>query len=185
MSRIRPWIIKKEEILDKRGPFTLISSQKENPRNGFVVDFLRIDSVDWVATIPITQDGEVVLVRQYRHAVDSISTEIPAGCAHREESNFAISARRELVEETGYDSDEIEALGFVHPNPGMMPVKAHIFMAKNVKKQTEQKLDDGEDIEVLLKPLGLISEMILKGEITHAMVVSAFALLKARHPELY
>ena len=185
MPQIRPWKMKKEEILDKRGPFTLISSHKENPRNGFVVDFLRIDSVDWVATIPITPEGEVVLVRQYRQAIDLISTEIPAGCAHQEESNFAISARRELVEETGYDSEEIEPLGFVHPNPGMMPVKAHIFLAKNVKKQKEQKLDDGEDIEVFLKPLGLIGEMILKGEISHAIVVSAFALLKAKHPELY
>ncbi len=177
---IHPWKVLQETILDRRGPFTLISSIRENPRNRHTMDFLRIDSIDWVCTVPVTPEGNVVLIRQFRQGVGKVCLELPAGCIDPGENNLAASARRELREETGYDSEDLEPLGHVEPNPGMMPVKCHLFLAKNVKKTGEQKQDDGEDIEVVLYPLSEIPEMIACGEITHAMIVATFAVLASR-----
>ena len=182
MPLLRPWKVLHEKNLDKRGPFTLVSSLRENPRNSITTEFLRIDCIDWAGTIPVTSDGRVVLVRQYRHGIDHPCLEIPAGCVHEDDENFSMSARRELLEETGYDSEEFEFLGFVHPNPGMMPVKCHIYLSRNVVRIRQQALDDGEDIEVVLQPLREIPRMIQSGEITHSMIISAFALLMFRYP---
>ena len=84
------------------------------------------------------------------------------------------AARREMCEETGYDSDEIFSLGMAHPNPAFMNNRCYTFFARNVCRIGEQKLDIGEDIDVCLIPLEKISELIQNGEITHSLVLNAF-----------
>ena len=185
MTKIQPWKVVREEILDRRGPFTLVSSVRQNPRNNYEMDFLLIGCADWAGVIPVTPDGRLVLVRQYRHGINEASLEIPAGVVDADDSDFSIAARRELREETGYDCEVLEPLGYVHPNPGMMPVRCHIFLARGVTPMHSQRLDEGEDIEViLLEPEKLRSE-IEQGRITHSMVLSAFLLLGSRYPDFW
>ena len=176
MKEIRPWIIHRQTVIDERGPFKIVSSVRENPRNGFMVDFLRVECVDWVFTIPVTPEGDIVLVRQYRQGIDDVCIELPGGCVDPDSTDYKADAKRELEEETGYTSNSFESLGTFHPNPGMMPVTCHVYIANNVKLNGSQTLDSGEDIEVMLVPMPRVLDMIHKGQIKHAMVISAISL---------
>ena len=176
MKEIRPWLVHRESIVDERGPFKIISSVRENPRNGFMLDFLRVECPDWVVTIPLTAEGDVVLVRQFRQGVNEACIEIPGGCIEEYSTDHLDDAKRELLEETGYSSEKYEYLGVLQPNPGMMPVKCYVYLAHNVKLSGSQTLDSGEDIEVMLAPLPRVLDMIHKGQIRHSLVISAMSL---------
>ncbi len=140
-----------------------------------------LDSGDWVNIIPVTADDRVVLIRQYRHGTNDMTLEIPGGMVDREDSSALHAARREMQEETGYDSEDIIPLGAVHPNPAIQGNRCHSFLARNVEKCFEPNFDTTEETEVVLVPLAHIPDLIRRGHITHALVVVAFhwyALLK-------
>lgn len=80
-----------------------------------------------------------------------------------------------MLEETGYDSDEIVSLGWVHPNPAIQPNHCHLFAARGARKVGKQQLDTNEETEVVLVPLAGIKKLIASGRITHALVIVAFS----------
>jgi 8-oxo-dGTP pyrophosphatase MutT (NUDIX family) len=85
------------------------------------------------------------------------------------------AARRELLEETGYRAGEIVQTGVIAPNPAMQSNRAWSFLARDVEQVGAPKLDGGEDIEVVKVPLAEIPARVAAGEISHALVVVAFA----------
>lgn len=170
------WKVLKEEVLGDCGLFKIKRSFRQNPRTGAVLDFLMVNGIDWVNVLPITEDGQVILVRQYRHGAEVFSIEIPGGCLNVGETDIYSCAKRELEEETGYTSDDIILLNSLHPNPAIMGVHCHCFLARNVKKVGEQKLDQGEDIEVIALPMSEFKDLILSGKISHALVVATYGL---------
>lgn len=161
--------------------FQVRRSVRQSPRTGVEIDFILIDGFDWVSVIPITAENEVVLVRQYRHGREIYSLENPGGVADYEGASFLENAQRELTEETGYTSPRIESLGAVDPNPAMFSVQCHLFVAWDCVPNQSQKLDDGEDIEVVKCPLAEIPNRILSGEISYAVTISAFAILGMKY----
>lgn len=169
------WEILKETTYEAFDIFTVKKSTRVNPRTNKKIDFVRIDGLDWANIIPITADQQVVLIRQYRHGSDDYTLEIPGGCVEVGEDP-ALSAMRELEEETGYSTKEVEYLGAVRPNPALMSNRCYFYVARGVQLKGEQRLDDGEDIQVVLKPLPEVIEMVKKGEISHSIVVAAFGL---------
>ena len=84
------------------------------------------------------------------------------------------AARREMQEETGYDSDDIIPLGAIHPNPAIQGNRCHSFLARNVEKICEPSFDTTEETEVILVPVGELPELVRQERITHALVVVAF-----------
>jgi len=84
------------------------------------------------------------------------------------------AAARELLEETGYQSEDWEQIGEVNPNPAIFSNRCFTFLARKVKKVADPKPDQAEDIEVILVPLSEIPELIRQGKIDHAIVVAAF-----------
>ncbi len=136
-------------------------------------EFFVVDAPDWINVIPVTDAGEVVLVRQFRFGIDSVTLEIPGGMCDRGETPEE-SARRELLEETGYAAREIVPLGWVHPNPAIQNNRCHTFLAKGVQRVADPHGDPDESFEVVLEPLSRIPELIRSGKITHALVVAAF-----------
>jgi 8-oxo-dGTP pyrophosphatase MutT (NUDIX family) len=86
------------------------------------------------------------------------------------------AARRELHEETGYDSDDLVALGAVAPNPAIQDNQCHMYLARNARRNGVQALDGAEEIDVMLVDLDDIPGLITGGQITHALVVVAFYL---------
>jgi 8-oxo-dGTP pyrophosphatase MutT (NUDIX family) len=143
-------------------------------------DFHVIESPDWVNIVPITPSGEVVLVRQFRHGIRDYTLEIPGGMVDADDPSPLVAARREMIEESGYDSQRIEPLGSIQPNPAIQSNRCHSFVAYDVERRHSPRFDSTEETEVVLAPLAAIPDLIRGGEITHALVVVAFHWLVLR-----
>jgi ADP-ribose diphosphatase len=137
-------------------------------------DFHVLESTDWVNIIPITRAADVVMVRQFRHGIRDCTLEIPGGMVDAADPSPLVAARREMIEESGYDSDRVEGLGSIHPNPAIQNNHCHSFVAYDVESRHDTHFDTTEETEVVLVPLARIPDLIRAGEITHALVVVAF-----------
>lgn len=144
-----------------------------NPRNGSTHDMFVLQQPDWVNILPLTPDDQVVLVEQWRHGTRSAHLETPGGLMEPGETP-EFCARRELLEETGYEAADVIRLGTVHPNPAIQGNLQHYVLAKGCRQVSGLQLDHAEDIVVRLAPLADIPRMIQAGEITHGIVIGGF-----------
>ena len=145
-------------------------------------DAFVIDAPDWINVIPLTDDRQVVLVRQFRFGVERVTLEIPGGMCDPGEAPEA-AARRELAEETGYQARELRPLGSVEPNPAIQSNRCHTFLALGAFPAGPPRPDPGEELELTTVPLDAIGGLIADGSITHSLVVSAFKLLDVREAD--
>lgn len=175
---IKKWEINTAKQVGDYKIFTVSQEESVSPITGKTHSFFTIHAKDWVNVVALTYENKVVLVRQYRHGVHDVTIEVPAGGLEIGESPIE-TGLRELKEETGYVTDEAEYIGFVHPNPAIFNNCCHTILAKHVIKDTPQKLDSTEDIEVEEWELDHISDAILSGVITSPFTISAFALYSA------
>jgi len=132
-----------------------------------------------VAVLAI-DDGKAAVVRQYRYAIDRVTTEIPAGKLDKIPGEQPVdAARRELREETGCTADTMEYLGMIYPSPGILTEKLYIFYAKGLHK-AEQELDDDEFLNAEWMPIDVLLKQIADGEINDCKAICAcmFAHLK-------
>ena len=144
-------------------------------------DFVVLDSPHWVNVIPVTDDGQVVLIRQYRHGTRCVGLEIPGGIIDPHESPEA-AAVRELHEETGFVAQRVRLLGRVHPNPAIQANYCYMYLAEGCRRVAEPHFDAFEQIEVLLHPLAQVPELIRREEINHGLVLNAFGFLALASP---
>jgi ADP-ribose pyrophosphatase len=172
----REWKSVRKECIQHFSIFDLLRETYISPRTGAHYPFYVLETLDWANIIPLTPDNNVVMVRQFRAGIRSFTLEIPGGLVDPKDGSPLEAAQREMREETGYDSEEIVPLGKVHPNPAIMNNQCHTFLARNVRLTGEQRLDPGEDIDVLLIALEKIPELVRNGEITHSQVLNAFHL---------
>lgn len=130
---------------------------------------------DWANVVPLTDDGQIVLIRQHRFGIDGPSLEIPGGLVDPGESPLD-AARRELHEETGYGARDVAPLGAVYPNPALQPTRLHMFVARGCAPAAGgPRLEELEDCEVVVVPVTSLGALIASGEIHHALVVTALA----------
>ena len=132
-----------------------------------------------VGIVPLDENKNVILVRQYRHAVGKTLLEIPAGGMEDGESPLQ-SALRELEEETGYTAADIEEIGGLYAAPGYSTEYLHLFVATGLRPGPSRN-DEDEDIEVVSVPLGDIPSLIRSGELCDGKsVVGLLSLLLYR-----
>lgn len=178
---IQKWKTIKSEPLHNYRVFDTRQDTSISPRTGREHTFYIIESHDWVNIVPLTADGKVIMIRQYRHGNGEITLEVPGGIVDAGEDPLE-SAVRELREETGYDAgDEVVKTGFVAPNPALFNNTCHSYLAKNVKRVGEQQFDGSEDISIEIVDLKEIPDLIRAGKITHALTVNAFYFLDLYH----
>ena len=131
-----------------------------------------------VCVLPLTDDGEVICVRQYRYACEKVVLEIPAGKLEADEwDDICGAALRELKEETGATPSHLIYLGMVHPNPALLSEQIHIFFARGLTFG-DQKLDVDEFLECLKIPFDEMLSMVERGEIVDAKTQIAVLRVK-------
>lgn len=135
-------------------------------------DFVVLRAPDWVNVLPITPQGQVVLIRQWRQGSRAPSLEIPGGIVDPGESPQEAGAR-ELLEETGYVADRLVHQGQVNPNPAFFDNTCHTFLALEAVPRSAPRPDDGERIEVLTRPLADLPGLVADGTINHSLVLAA------------
>jgi 8-oxo-dGTP pyrophosphatase MutT (NUDIX family) len=174
---LKHWKVLNTKYLVQRNGMA-IRIDKCETHNGNVFEPYVIETRTWVNVIALTKKREVVLVRQYRHGVGEVLLEIPAGVMGEEDQSPLQAAQRELLEETGYTSEKFVEVGKVYPNPATHTNVTYSFLALDVEKVDQQKLDDTEEIEVSLLPFDEFITLVKSGGLPQALHVSAvfFAL---------
>ena len=175
-------MVEKWEKLESRRlaryPFMQVRQDRvRSPRTGEVHDFYVLEMRPWINVVPLTPEGKVVMIHQYRHGLGEIGLEIPGGIAEGEDASLSEAARRELLEETGYDAGELIFLGKIAPNPAIQDNWCHTFLALGARRVRGQNLDPGEDIRVEEIDLTEIPALIEAGRINHGLIVIAFCFL--------
>jgi 8-oxo-dGTP pyrophosphatase MutT (NUDIX family) len=133
---------------------------------------------DWVNVVAVTAAEEVVLVRQYRHGIGRVVLELPSGVVEENDGGPLETARRELLEETGYTSDSFRLTGVLSANPATHTNLTHCFLATDCCKVAEPRLDDIEELEVNVVPLDRLGALARQGELLQSLHVGSvfFAL---------
>lgn len=180
-TKIEPWKTLKSELVVDHQWYKLRRDHVELPSGQVLDDYFVSVRPDVALTFPLTADNQVVFVRQYKHAAGQILLELPGGVVDEGETSKLAAARRELREETGYDTETpLEPLLEVIDNPTKDTNSISFFLARGVRPVAEQDLDETENIEVVLVPLAEVANRIGQGEIRVSGSV-ALCLLALRH----
>lgn len=129
--------------------------------------------------LPVTDEGRVVLVRQYRYAANELMLEVPAGTIDAGERPEE-TARRELVEETGYYPGRLEKIAEFYPSPGILTELMHLFLATELEKR-EASPEADEHLEVVEIPWESALDLVPGKDIRDAKTIIALSLLRG-HP---
>ena len=165
------WKLLFSEYLISR-PWLTVRRDKLQLADGRVVpEYYVLEYPDWVNVIAITKEGEFVMERQYRHAIGRTNFEIPCGVMEKGETPLE-AAKRELKEETGYGNGEWKLLMKLSPNPTSMTNMTFCFLATDVEKIDEQRLDATEELTVHLLSKGEVKDLLEKNEIIQSLMVA-------------
>ena len=144
--------------------------------NGHIAVREYIKHVGAACVVPVDDDGNVIVEKQFRYPFNAVLTEIPAGKLDSKQEPHLQAALRELKEETGYEADEMIYLGEYYPTCAYSDETIHMYLAKGLRRG-EQHLDDDEFVDVEKVPLKTLVAQIMAGEIKDGKTQTA--LLKA------
>ena len=166
------WRTLSSEYLFNDRWFKVRTEKCETPEGKIVDPYYVYEFATWVGALPVTEDGKIVMVRQYRHALGETCIELPGGCVDDTDKNADEAIARELLEETGYAFSAYEYLGKISPNPSTNTNLLHMYLALGGKKITAQKLDENEEIEIVLLTLNELKQLLRENKIVQSMHVS-------------
>ena len=144
--------------------------------NGIKKSYIKGKRKNYSTIVPFISNNEILVIKSYRHIIDSIQTEVPSGYIEKNETakNAAV---RELKEETGYEANELVFIGKYTPDYSMFEQEGNIFVAYDLINKKEQSLGKMESITLDIVTISEIKNMLSNGEILNA--ASIVALYKA------
>ena len=175
----RPWETRTtQQILHT--PYLKIRREEVLLPNGTIIpDYYIIENRGWVGIVPLTPDGRFLLNNQYKHGIGLEVLEFPAGGIDEEDDDPAQTAHRELMEETGYSTDNMEFLAHMLANPTGAVTRIWWYLARDIRKTGEQKLDPAEVIENRLVTPAELLRLIHQGEFAvQGQVAAAYLALE-------
>ena len=173
-KRVDDWeLVESEQLADYR--ITRVRrDRRRSPRTGVEHDFIVLQMREWVNVIAVTRQARIVIIEQYRHGTQEVGVEIPGGVVDPGDSELEQAARRELLEETGYEAEEFVCIGKVTANPAIQDNRCHTFVALGAHAVGEARLEAGEDIAVGEVGIDEMGELIASGRMSHALVIAGF-----------
>lgn len=144
---------------------------------GKMISHTSIEHPGAAVIIPILNNGDIVLVNQYRPSLNKWLLEIPAGTMEKGEDPM-LCAKRELKEETGYEALHWQNLGQITPLAGFCDEIQHLFLAKNLSEPSATNLDDDELMSVITLSLSEIEQKIINNDITDAKTIACISKAK-------
>ncbi|MDD3360462.1 MAG: NUDIX hydrolase [Hespellia sp.] len=141
-------------------------------------DFIHHDGA--AAVVPVTAEGKILMVKQYRNALDRETLELPAGKLDDPKEPGLECAARELEEETGFRSDDLEWLVTIRTTVAFCDEHIEVYVAKNLIP-TKQNLDEGESIDVSAHSIEELKEMIFAGKIEDAKTMASILAYDAKY----
>ena len=135
-------------------------------------DFVHHKRGGGACVVPVLPDGRILLIHQYRPAVDRETTELPAGAFDMDDPDFSITASRELEEETGYRCGKISRLVRLDTAIAWCDEKVEVYLAEDLTKSGSQNLDEAEEIGLVAIPVEELKRRIFGGEIRDAKTVA-------------
>jgi len=179
------WKTLSSEYLFNDRWFKVRRDKCETPGGKIVDPYYVYEFSTWVGALPVTEEGKIIMVRQYRHALGETCLEIPGGCVDDTDPNVEYAIARELLEETGYSFSSIDYLGEISPNPSTNSNLLHMFLARGGRKVAEQMLDENEEIEVLEMSIDELKQLLRQNKIIQGMHVSCIMYALERLGELH
>ncbi|MDO7853502.1 NUDIX hydrolase [Hymenobacter convexus] len=179
---IIPWKTLRSTLVFDNPWYKLRRDEVELPNGQVLDDYFVSVRPEVVLTFAVTEAGEVLFVRQYKHGAGRILLELPGGVMDAHETDATAAARRELLEETGYRADDITPLATVFDNPTKDTNRLHFFLARQVRWAAAQHLDPTENIEVVKVPLAEVEALVLNGtvEVSGSIALCLLALGRLR-----
>ncbi|MDZ7954525.1 NUDIX hydrolase [Nostoc sp. DedQUE09] len=174
------WIVLKSRHIVKDKWISVRSDTCQMP-NGTIVDpYYVLEYPTWVNVVALTKNQEIVLVKQYRYGINKTVLELPGGSMEVEDTSPLEAAKRELLEESGYTSNNFIETAILSPNSATHNNLIHCFLAIDVECVADLKLDVTEQIDVVLLPLEKVIEGIENGILLQTLHISSlfFALKK-------
>ncbi len=177
----RPWeILSTRQVLDT--PYLKVRSERVALPDGSILpDYYIIENRGWVGIVPVTEDGRIIINKQYKHGIGLEVLEFPAGGIDEHEDDPLLAAHRELMEETGYSVDhtQIELLAHMIASPTSAVTRIWWYIAYNVRKTGEQKVDPAEVIENILVTPAQLLELIHTGSFpVQGQIAAAYMALE-------
>nr|WP_263324584.1 NUDIX hydrolase [Neobacillus sp. Marseille-Q6967] len=145
--------------------------------NGDKKTFSYLDFNKGVCILPVTNDGEVLVLKQYRHAFKTWEWELPAGSIDAADDSPLETAKRELEEETGYTAEHWLELGNFYPSPGSTAEEIFLFAAAGLTA-TEQNLENSEQLDVHKISMQELKTLVQNGEFKHGAGLAAILRYK-------
>ena len=178
------WKIISSEYLFNDLWFKVRKDKCETPQGKIVDPYYVYEFPTWVTAVAITEDGKIVLEKQYRHALGETCIEIPGGCVDDTDKSLEEAIKRELLEETGYSFSSFEYLGKISANPSTNSNLMHMFLAKGGRKVASQELDHNEEIEIELVSIEELKDLLRENKIVQAMHVTCILYALEKMGEL-
>ncbi len=176
---ITPWQVLERRLLVDSTHVKVWEDRVRLGNGREIDDFCVIESPDWAAVLCITVEGQVALVRQYRHGLGGESWELPAGTLEASEEPLS-AAKRELLEETGYASEDWRPLLLASVDPSRQTARAHFYTAVNARRVAAPRLDASEELLTVLVSKAEVMSLIESGRLMHGLHIAAISMAARR-----